>query len=71
MYGMGRPGMGYGRYSMGMGYGMGMGGLMPGYDSVMGGAFQRMEMMSMSVGLLGQGVQVSWRLPRSIRSAAT
>ena len=47
---------------MGMYGGMGRYGMMPGYgmDSVMGGAFHRMEMMSMSVGLLGQGVQVRW-----------
>lgn len=50
--GMGYGGMGYG--SMGSGYNMG-GGMM---GSMMGGVMEKMTYAAMSVGLLGQGVQV-------------
>jgi len=50
--GMGYGGMGYG--GMGIGYNMG-GGMM---GSMMGGVMEKMTYAAMSVGLLGQGVQV-------------
>ena len=54
--GMGYGGMGYG----GMGYGgMGYGGMGSGMmGSMMGGVMEKMTHAAMSVGLLGQGVQV-------------
>ena len=71
MYG-GMYGGGFGRMGMMGGMGRYGGGFMPGYgmDSMLGGTFHKMEMMSMSVGLLGQGVQVTQQFSTACRLPA-